>query len=383
MKNKLLLLILTLFTIVANLSSQTSGTYTYTGKPRYQIVTKKNGVFLSNINIELYPNIAPKHTRNFDSLVSTHFFDSTVFHRVIPGFVIQGGDPNSKHGPKSTWGYGQPWQPTVNAEFTAAKHLRGRISAARDADINSANSQFFVCIANQPSLDNSYSVFGRVTSGLNYCDTIVNLPRDTDDIPYDTVRMYISYLGSNDTVPNAPLLVQPANATTTISPAYVILKWNAVSDGVIYYLDLSTDPTFTTIIKSHQTSLLAYTYTTGMLSGTKYYWRVRVNNGGHFSAYSPTWDFTTTGTASGINENLLNDNVISIYPNPSNDIFTFSNLKKGDKLEIQNAIGQIVYTSIINDSILNVNLKNYEKGIYFYKIENNSRSLKSGKIILN
>lgn len=108
-----------------------------------------------------------------------------------------------------------------------------------------------------------------------------------------------------------------------------------------------------------------------------------MNNGGHFSAYSPTWDFTTTGTTSGINENLLHDTNILIYPNPSNDIFTFSNLKKGDKLEIQNAIGQIVYTATINDSILNVNLKNYEKGIYFYKIENNSRSLKSGKIILN
>src|SRR6218665_4117685 len=107
-------------------------TYTYTGKPRFQILTRRNFTdTLGIINIELFPNIAPLHTRNFDSLVSTGFYDSTAFHRVVPGFVIQGGDPNTRSGLPITWGQGDPSQPTVNAEFSAARHLRGILSAAR------------------------------------------------------------------------------------------------------------------------------------------------------------------------------------------------------------------------------------------------------------
>src|SRR4051812_41631478 len=146
-------------------------TYTYTGKPRFQILTKRNNATLGIINVELFPNIAPKHTRNFDSLVSQSFYDTTAFHRVIAGFMIQGGDPNSRHGPMNTWGYGQPGQPTVNAEFSVAKHLRGILSAARSANINSATSQFFICHAAAPNLNGSYSIYGRVTSGINFVDT--------------------------------------------------------------------------------------------------------------------------------------------------------------------------------------------------------------------
>ena len=88
-----LVALISLFVIGENFSQ--TATYTYTGKPRFQILTKRNNTLLGIINVELFPNIAPKHTRNFDSLVSKQFYDTTAFHRVIPGFVIQGGDPNS------------------------------------------------------------------------------------------------------------------------------------------------------------------------------------------------------------------------------------------------------------------------------------------------
>src|SRR6185369_17262738 len=118
----------------------------YTGKPQYKIHTTRAGIPLGDIFIELYPTLAPHHVRNFDSLVSYSFYDTTAFHRVVPGFVIQGGDPNSRHGAPSTWGYGQPGQPTVNAEFSNfLKHKKGVLSAARSTNINSATSQFFIC----------------------------------------------------------------------------------------------------------------------------------------------------------------------------------------------------------------------------------------------
>ena len=120
-------------------------------KPQYQIVTHRAGVYLGTVNIELFPLIAPLATRNFDSLVSVQAYDSTAFHRVVPHFVVQGGDPNSIHGPVSTWGNGNANQPTVNAEFSAVHHYRGRIGAARDAAINSANSQFYFSVETNAS----------------------------------------------------------------------------------------------------------------------------------------------------------------------------------------------------------------------------------------
>src|SRR5262245_54833622 len=116
------------------------------GKPQYLITVTRGGQPLGQITIETFPDIAPKPSANFDSLVSIKFYDSTAFHRVIPGFVIQGGDPNSKNKPRSTWGYGDPSQRTVPAEFTRLSHTRGMMSAARATDPNSATSQFFICV---------------------------------------------------------------------------------------------------------------------------------------------------------------------------------------------------------------------------------------------
>lgn len=146
---------------------------------------------LGKIVIELYPDVAPLHVKNFDSLVAVKFYDGTAFHRVIPNFMIQGGDPNSKDKPRTNWGMGAPGQTRVPAEFNAVKHVRGVVSAARSNDINSATSQFFIMHGNAPSLDGKYTAFGNTVSGLEVVDKIVNMPRDSRDNPNDKIEMTI------------------------------------------------------------------------------------------------------------------------------------------------------------------------------------------------
>lgn len=159
--------------------------------PHYIISVTHGGNAVGDIEIELFPDIAPLHCKNFDSLVSIKFYDGTAFHRVIPGFMIQGGDPNSRSGPKSTWGYGDPSQKTVPAEFSTKSHLRGIMSAARTPDPNSATSQFFICVAAATHLDGQYSVHGQVVKGMSVADYIVGVPRDGNNNPLDKVAMTI------------------------------------------------------------------------------------------------------------------------------------------------------------------------------------------------
>lgn len=143
-----------------------------------------------NITIEFFEDVAPKHVANFKKLASQGFYDSTAFHRVIPGFVIQGGDPSTKHGDPSSWGMGQPDQPTVPAEFSKIHHARGIVSMARKGnDINSATSQFFICVAGVPHLDGQYTVFGKVIEGMDVVDKIVAVPRDEYDRPLQKIVM--------------------------------------------------------------------------------------------------------------------------------------------------------------------------------------------------
>ncbi|MEO6304206.1 MAG: peptidylprolyl isomerase [Bacteroidia bacterium] len=367
--------------------SQTSYTYTgvYTGKPRFQVLTKRNNVTLGIINIELFPNIALHHTRNFDSLVSKVFFDTTAFHRVIPGFVIQGGDPNSRHGPKPTWGYGQASQPTVNAEFSVAKHLRGTLSAARDANINSATSQFFICHAPAPSLNNQYSIYGRVTSGINYVDTIVNAPRDGNDCPFTKIEMFITYIGSNDTIPNPPVLTAPVNGATGIDTiAQVLLKWNAQSDGIIYTMDLSTDSTFATGTTTFKTANLLYVTAGNFPHNTKYFWRVKTNNGGHYSVYSPVFNFRTSAPLNDVgikNQSLAAEQPL-IYPNPSTGKFTFSNIQKGSLIEVFDISGKLIHNSVAKDNAALIDLEGKDKGVYSYRITNAKQEVAHGKLIV-
>ncbi len=127
------------------------------------------------INIRFFPDSAPNHVRNFITLSETGFYNGTKFHRVIPGFVIQGGDPNTKAGDPSTWGTGGAPN-NVKAEFNSRPHKRGILSMARSGHPDSASSQFFICVADVSSLDNQYTVFGEVTQGMDVVDKIVNAP---------------------------------------------------------------------------------------------------------------------------------------------------------------------------------------------------------------
>ena len=127
------------------------------------------------INIRFFPDVAPNHVRNFIDLSESGFYVGTKFHRVIPGFVIQGGDPNTKAGDPSLWGTGGSGK-NVAAEFNSRKHTRGILSMARSGHPDSASSQFFICVADVPSLDDNYTVFGEVTQGMDVVDKIVNAP---------------------------------------------------------------------------------------------------------------------------------------------------------------------------------------------------------------
>ena len=118
---------------------------------------------LGNITIEFFPDDAPNHVDNFIGLAESGFYDGTIFHRIISGFMIQGGDPNTIDGDPSTWGIGGPTE-RVDAEFNTIKHNRGIVSMARSADPNSGGSQFFIVHKDSNTLDGQYSVFGRIVT---------------------------------------------------------------------------------------------------------------------------------------------------------------------------------------------------------------------------
>jgi len=141
-----------------------------------------------NIKINLLPEIAPETVRNFIKLTKSKFYDGTLFHRVIPGFMIQGGDPNTKESDKSVWGQGGPGY-NLKAEFNSRSHLRGIVSMARASDPDSAGSQFFIVTSDSTFLDKQYTVFAEVIEGLEIADKIVNLPRDGNDCPSEEAKM--------------------------------------------------------------------------------------------------------------------------------------------------------------------------------------------------
>ena len=140
------------------------------------------------IVIELLPNLAPETVRTFVKLAKTSFYDGVLFHRVIPGFMIQGGDPNTKKPDRSKWGTGGPGY-NIKAEFNSKSHLRGIVSMARAVDPDSAGSQFFIVTTDSTFLDRQYTVFGQVIEGMEVADKIVNLPRDKNDCPNQEVKM--------------------------------------------------------------------------------------------------------------------------------------------------------------------------------------------------
>lgn len=135
------------------------------------------------IKAELYPEIAPNTVNNFVSLAGKGFYNGIIFHRVIPGFMIQGGDPQGT-------GMGGPGY-SIKGEFSGngfpnnLKHTRGVLSMARAMNPNSAGSQFFIMVEDAPHLDGQYAAFGKVISGMEEADRIVNVSRDYSDRPYE------------------------------------------------------------------------------------------------------------------------------------------------------------------------------------------------------
>ena len=141
-------------------------------------ITMENG---GVITAELYPDIAPKTVENFVSLINKKFYDGVIFHRIIPGFMIQGGDPDGT-------GMGGPGY-SIKGEFRSngfennLKHERGVLSMARTSDPNSAGSQFFIMVKAAQHLDGQYASFGKVTDGMEVVDEIVNAERTSRDYP--------------------------------------------------------------------------------------------------------------------------------------------------------------------------------------------------------
>jgi peptidyl-prolyl cis-trans isomerase B (cyclophilin B) len=143
-----------------------------------------------DITLRFFPEVAPNHVNNFVELASKGFYDKTVFHRVIPDFMIQGGDPNSKDADKSSHGTGGAGH-SLKAEFNKKSHKKGTLSMARSRHPDSAGSQFFICVADVPHLDGQYTVFGEVTDGIDVVDKIVSQQRDGNDNPLERIEMTV------------------------------------------------------------------------------------------------------------------------------------------------------------------------------------------------
>ncbi|HPJ68428.1 MAG TPA: peptidylprolyl isomerase [Desulfobacteraceae bacterium] len=151
---------------------------------------------LGDITIKFFPELAPNHVKNFIDLAEKGFYDGTIFHRVIPGFMIQGGDPNSRDQDRNKHGMGGPGY-TVKAEFNDKPHKKGILSMARSAHPDSAGSQFFICVSDAPHLDGQYTVFGEVTSGIDTVDKIVSQQRDSRDNPLERIEMTVKVITPN------------------------------------------------------------------------------------------------------------------------------------------------------------------------------------------
>jgi len=158
------------------------------GNEEMAVIATRHG----KIKIKFLPEVAPKHVASMKKLIKDKFYDGTTFHRVIPGFMIQGGDPNSKDADnRSMHGTGGPGY-NIPAEFNARSHKRGIVSMARSGHPDSAGSQFFICVADSTFLDGQYTVFGEVVDGMDVADKIVAEPRDRNDNPNERVEMTVT-----------------------------------------------------------------------------------------------------------------------------------------------------------------------------------------------
>ncbi len=178
-------------------------------KEKVAVISTKYG----DMVVEFYADVAPMHVESFMALAEEEYFNGTTFHRVIPGFVIQGGDPNSKLENRAIHGTGgragkffgigdkddsSTW--LIPQEFNSIPHVKGILSMARTNDPNSASSQFFICHDNASFLDNNYTVFGKVIKGLEIIDQIVNVEKDMNDNPLEKIEMNVVIANKSDVI---------------------------------------------------------------------------------------------------------------------------------------------------------------------------------------
>ena len=158
--------------------------------PKVIIETK-----LGDMEVIFFPDKAPIHVESFLKLAQSGFYNGTIFHRVIPGFMIQGGDPLTKDpNNKARYGTGGP-EYRLKAEFNDLPHVRGVLSMARSQDSDSAGSQFFIMVAEAPHLNGKSTAFGQVVMGMEVADKIVAMPRDARDMPLERIEMTIRVVG--------------------------------------------------------------------------------------------------------------------------------------------------------------------------------------------
>ena len=162
-------------------------------KARAMITVASKGEAWGSIALKFYSDVAPNHVKNFLDLAGKKFYDGTTFHRVIPGFMIQGGDPNSKNPDRASHGMGGPGH-RVKAEFNSKPHTRGVLSMARSNDPDSAGSQFFIMVNTAAHLDGQYTAFGKVVKGMEVADKIVAQERDSKDMPLERIEMTIKVM---------------------------------------------------------------------------------------------------------------------------------------------------------------------------------------------
>ena len=189
----LILIVLTIGVFIMNYEKETE----------VAVISTKYGDMI----VEFFPDVAPMHVESFVALANEKYFDGTTFHRVIPDFVIQGGDPNSKLENRSLHGTGgragkffgigdekdsSTW--LIPQEFNSIAHEKGVLSMARTNDPNSASSQFFVCHGDPSFLDNNYTVFGKVIQGLEVIDSIANVEKDMNDNPLEKIEMTVKMM---------------------------------------------------------------------------------------------------------------------------------------------------------------------------------------------
>jgi len=152
------------------------GIYLFAGGTAQGVIETEMGAIV----LEFFPGDAPEHVKNWKKLAGMGFYDGTTFHRTVPGFVIQGGDPNSKDADPYNDGAGGPgWN--LGPEFNDRNHERGIVSMARGLSVNSAGSQFFICLDDLPKLNGQYTVFAAVVEGMEVADAIAGRPLDPDD----------------------------------------------------------------------------------------------------------------------------------------------------------------------------------------------------------